>query len=167
MGRIIVNDDTGEKTGSLNMGDRIVRAKSIEHLNEYEIWTIKHFYKGNVDEIRKLLQDLSQNERAFLFSVVTYIGYNDCCIKYDDGKTMDASDLARITKMGKSLLYSVIESLRQKDIIYKGKNSGGMQYFVNPWLFSKGSKINSVLRTMFKNYKIKVMENKTWGSIKE
>lgn len=135
-------------------------------MNEYETWTIRHFYKGNTDEIRKLLQDLSQNERAFLFSVVTYIGYNDCCIKHDDGKTMDASDLARITKMGKSLLYATIESLRQKDIVYKGKNSGGMQYFVNPWLFSKGNKIDSVLRTMFKNYKIKVMGNQTWGSIK-
>jgi hypothetical protein len=45
--------------------------------------------------------------------------------------------------------------LLKKDIIYRGKNSENNQWFVNPWLFSRGSTINKVLKTMFQNYHIR------------
>lgn len=113
------------------------------------------------------MASLSINERAFLFSVVTFIGYNDCCIKHDNGKEMSLDYLVQLTKMKKTLLYKTIESLRKKDIIYKGKNSEGDQFFMNPWLFARGNQINKVLKTMFRNYKIYVHGGQKWGERKD
>lgn len=161
----LLNRSTGE-ISELNVGDRVLRKQSIDYLNTYQEWRIEHFYKGNIDELRKQLLALSINERAFLMSIATYVGYTDCCLKYDNGNTLDTDDLMSLCGMQKSLLYATLDSLRKKDIIYKGKNSNGVQYFVNPWLFVKGNKINRVLKTMFCNYKIKIMGGQKWGELK-
>jgi len=163
VGNIVSAD--GEIIGSISEGDRIIRKISIEHLNNTEVWKMEHFYKGNIYEIRKQLESLSTFEKAFLFSVATYVGYEDCCIKYDNGKCMGFDDLIVITKMSREKALSTINSLVKSDILYKGRNSKGLQYFVNPWLFCKGTRIDKVIKTMFKNYRIKVMNCQKWGDL--
>ena len=68
--------------------------------------------------------------------------------------------------MSTGKLSKVIRSLIDKDILYKGKNSKNVQYFVNPWLFCKGNRINKVLKTMFENYKIRTYGVR-WGELKQ
>jgi hypothetical protein len=160
-----VIDEHGEILTSLNPGDRILRNKSVEYLSDTQIWNIKKFYKGNIEELRKQLESLSTYEKAFLFTIVTYVGYTDCCIKYDNGNCIGFDDLVGLTRMGRSKTNETINSLVKKDIVYKGRNSKGLQYFVNPWLFYKGNNINNVLKTMFKNYRVKVMGDKKWGDL--
>ena len=160
--RKAIDTDMGEVI-LLNKGDRVVRAKSIEKASEIQEWKITHFYKGNIGEIRKQLEALSVYEKAFLFAIVTYIGYQDCCIKYDNGRCMGFDDLVSLNNMGRTKTQQTIKSLINKDIVYKGHNSKGIQYFVNPWLFCKGNSINKVLQTMFRNYKIKVCNEVKWG----
>jgi hypothetical protein len=53
-----------------------------------------------------------------------------------------------------------------KDIICRNKNSKERQYFVNPWLFCKGNRINKVLQTMFRNYGVRVCGGIKWKHIK-
>lgn len=161
----IINRD-GVCIGQLYEGDRILRKESVEHLQETEVWKIEHFHKGNDEEIRKLMKELGIYEKAFLFSIATYIGYEDCCIKHINGKELDFDGLVEISGMSRGKVSEVINSLRHKDILYKGTNSKGIQYFINPWLFCKGNRINKVLRTMFKNYRIRVLNNVKWGDLK-
>ena len=125
------------------------------------------FYKGNIGEIRKTMRELDVYEKAFLYSIATYIGYEDCCLKYDNGVELRFDALVEITGISKGKLSSVINGLVEKDILYKGKNSNTIQYFVNPWLFCKGNRINKVLKTMFKNYKVQVMNGTKWKDLKE
>lgn len=158
-------DNQGEIVGQLNDGDKIFRAKSIEYLKETQEWAMGHFYKGHIDENRKQLKNLSVYERSFIYSIVTFVGYEDCCIKYDNGNCLDFDDLVEISGMSRGKCSSTITSLIAKDILYKGKNSKGIQYFVNPWLFSKGNRIQNTLKTMFKNYRIKVLDNKKWSEV--
>lgn len=162
---IRIVDDDGQIIDHFNEGDRIVRKASVEHLKDTQVWNIEHFYKGNLDEIRKQLEDLSVYEKSFLFTIIAYVGYTDCCIKYDNGNCIGFDDLVVLNRMGRTKTMNTINSLRQKDIIYKGSNSKGIQYFINPWLFCKGNRINSVLKTMFKNYRIKVMNGRKWGDM--
>ena len=158
-------DDDGQVVSEFNTGDRIVRKASIEHLKDTQVWDVGKFYKGNINEVRKQLESLSVYEKAFLFCIVSYIGYEDCCIKYDNGNCIGFDDLVVLNKMGRTKTANTINELRKKDIIYKGNNSKGIQYFVNPWLFCKGTRINVVLKTMFKNYRVKVMNGLKWGDI--
>lgn len=165
----IVNTGTGEIENEIRVGDRhkITRRESIEYLSQFQEWRIEQFYKGHIEEIRKLMKELSTNEKAFLFSVAIYVGYEDCCLKYSNGKDITTEDLVKITGLGRSTLFETIKSLAKKDIIYRGKNSKNRQYFVNPWLFCKGNRINKVLRTMFKNYKVRVRGGMAWKDLKD
>lgn len=155
----------GEIIGELGAGDKIVKAKSIEYLKDTQVWAMEHFYKGNTDENRKQMKNLNVYEKAFIYSIVTYVGYEDCCIKYDNGKCLDFDDLVELSGMSRGKCSSTIMSLISKDIVYKGRCSKGIQYFVNPWMFCKGNRINKVLKTMFRNYRVKVMNDQRWGDM--
>jgi len=113
------------------------------------------------------MDDLSQAEKAFLFSVVPCVSYDDCHLQTHDGKDVGTEDLVEITKLSRGLVYETIRTLIQKDILYRGKNSKNRQYFVNPWIFCRGNHINKVLKTMFKNYKIRILGGKAWKDVKE
>jgi DNA-binding MarR family transcriptional regulator len=169
----LVDGDTGQITTDLYEGDRIVRDGSIKHLRQTKgkaqallEWNLEHFLKAHIPELKLWIKDLSQAEKAFLFSIQPYISYEDCHLQHGNGVDIGTEDLMKITGMSRPAVYKVIDSLVDKDILYRGRNSKNRQYFVNPWLFCKGNRINKVLRTMFKNYKIRVLGNVRWKDVK-
>lgn len=166
MGRIVIDSDSGEKLTDINPGDRLVRGKTVEYLSTTQEWKLEHFYKGNLQEIKKWLTDLSPNEKAILFTISPYVGYDDCCLKHENGNMITFDCIVELSGLSRSTVSEVMNSLILKDIIYKGKNGKERQYFVNPWLFAKGNRINKVLKTMFRNYRVRVV-NKKWKDIRE
>ena len=112
------------------------------------------------------MEDLDVYEKAFLYSIVPFVGYEDCCLKYSNGTELDMNAMVRISGISKRKMQDVVKGLIDKDILYRGKNSKTYQYFVNPWLFCKGNVINKVLKSMFKNYKIKTLNNVMWKDLK-
>ena len=67
-------------TCELNEGDRILRKASLESFGrikeknkQYENWQISTFVKGNIEELRKIMQELDVYEKAFLYSITPYI----------------------------------------------------------------------------------------------
>jgi hypothetical protein len=163
---LLVVKDTGEVKTEIRPGDRIVRAESIKHLKKSDItdeWKMEHFYKGHIAEIQKIMRELSTNEKAFLFAIAPYVGYEDCCLKYPNNRDLTMDGLVEVSGMCRSVVFNVVSSLIDKDILYRGKNSKNRQYFVNPWIFCKGQRINKVLKTMFKNYRVRVAGNIRWG----
>ena len=174
MGRTIYDDDTGEQIDHLEDGDRILRKTSIDKIKELHedelpegTATIKQFFKGNGREISLILPELDVYEKAFLFSVAPYVNYMDCCLKYSNGKDVTADGLLCITGIKRSKMFMVVDSLVKKDIIYKGVNSKNKQYYVNPWLFCKGNRLNKVLKNMFRNYRIRSMNGMKWGNMSD
>lgn len=164
----VVDAGTGEIKLEVRPGDRVkvVRKESLEHIAQFQTWTIDGFYKAHAKELALIMDDLNVNEKVFLFSVANFVGYEDCCLKYPNGKDITTDNLADITGLSRSVIYSTIASLMKKDILYKGKNSNNRQYFINPWLFCKGNRINKVLKTMFKNYRVRVCGGVKWQDLK-
>jgi len=162
--RAVVNLNTGELK-KLHQDDRIIRKESIDYLKNTEVWDMKHFYKGNIEELKEINKTLNSSEKAFLFSIIPYISYKDCLLCYSNGKDIKQDDLIKITGLSRKTIYRTMETLRNKDIIYRGKNSKNNQYFVNPWLFVRGNTINTVLKTMFKNYKIYIKNKTKWKDL--
>lgn len=166
MDRIIVDRETGDIKAELHPGDRVVRAKSVEYLQSIQEWKIEHFYKGNLNEIKKWMKELSPNEKAILFTISPYVGYEDCCLKHENGNMITFDGIVELSGLSRGAVSQTINSLIKKDILYRGKNGTERQYFVNPWLFCKGNRINKVLQTMFRNYKVRVCNNMRWKNIK-
>jgi len=181
--RKLVDFNTGEILADEDSGDRIkyIKAGSVEAFNKikeeqiekglkefeskYKLWEYKSFFKGNIEEIRRCMEELDTYEKAFLYSIASYVGYDDCCLKFDNGVELTFEKMVEISGISKGKLSSVIQGLIKKDILYKGKNSNTTQYFVNPFLFCKGYRINKVLKRMFGNYKIKSKNNIKWKDL--
>jgi len=163
---IIVDEQTGEIVDEIHPGDRILRKESVEYLEHYQVWHLENYYKGHAPELKKIMPELNAYERAFLFTIATYVGYDDCCLKYPNGNDITSEDLVKLTGFSRDKVFETIGSLIKKDILYKGKNSKNRQYFINPWLFCKGNRINNVLKTMFKNYRIRVLGGMQWKNVK-
>ena len=173
--RLYVIDPNTEKiTNYINKGDRIVRKSSIDafrSLKEQESegvcdkWEMREFYKANTEELQLVMKELTQFERSFMFSITPYISFeHNSLIMGKGNKAVDigTEQLIEITGLSRSMLYEVVKSLIDKDIIFRGKNSKNTQYYVNPWLYCKGNRINKVLRNMFKNYKILTQGGVLW-----
>ena len=152
--RAVVDINTGEILN--NPGDRvrIVRKESVDYLQNNADWTDNQFFKGHVNELRLVLPTLSKAKKSLLMSISPYISYYDCHLQWSNGKDLDISAIVRISGYSRKSVIEILRSLVDKDIMYRGKNSASYQWFVNPWLFSRGQTINKVLMTMFKNYYI-------------
>lgn len=179
----MVDFKTGEILADEESGDRIkyTKASSLESFkkmkeeqvekgleefeNKYNLWDFKSFFKGNIEEIRRCMEELDTYEKAFLYSIASYVGYDDCCLKFDNGVELTFEKMVEISGISKGKLSSVIQGLIKKDILYKGKNSNTTQYFVNPFIFCKGNRINKVLKRMFGNYRIKSKNNIRWKDL--
>jgi hypothetical protein len=165
---LVVDELTGEVTNEMRPGDRVLRKESAESYAKLESvreWKINHYYRGNLPEIRKWMKGLSPQEKALLFTVSPYVGYTDCCLKHDNGNMFRFRDMVELSCLARSSAAVALRGLIDKDILYRGKNSKEIQYFMNPWLFSKGHTINKILQTMFRNYRIKVCQNIKWGNL--
>lgn len=168
----LVSKSTGEVTGEVNAGSKIISRNSLNYLKaQRELENlpeqVNQFFKGNAEEIRLILEELDISEKGMLLTIAAYVGYDDCCVKYTNGKDVNANHLFKMAKIGRTKGYEILDSLRAKDIIYVGKNSKSYQYFVNPWLFCKGKRIDKVLRRMFMNYRIRSLDNIQWKDLRE
>jgi hypothetical protein len=174
----LLTDLNGNVNRKIKKSDLIISRNSLKSKKDKEMreyaaiksgdkqeWNLEHFFKGHIPEIRELMKSLSVYDRAFLFSIATYVGYEDCCLKFDNGRVLDFEDLVDISGMSRGKLSQVLSGLIKADIIYKGNNSKGLQYFVNPWIYCKGVRINAVLKTMFKNYHVRVLGGQQWGTV--
>lgn len=183
----IKEEFTGKRIVGLEHGDRVLRKKSAEFLaikekygRDKALEEIKEsqkdktvymncltdtFTKADTKEFKCLLKELDVYEKAFLLSVMPYVGYEDCAIKKDNGSPLNMKDFVSVSGISERKLFDVIGSLKDKCIIYKGKTGNEIQYFMNPWLFSKGNKLNKVLKYMFRNYKIRSKGNVSWKDL--
>lgn len=131
MGRklsLVVSPETGEVLTEIGPGDRIVRKKSLEYLERVKEWRIEHFYKGNLKEISKWLKDLTPNEKAILFTISPYVGYEDCCLKQENGDMLTFDFIVEMSGLSRGTVSFSINTLIKKDILYRGRNSRERQY---------------------------------------
>lgn len=167
MGRAVVSTDTGEVLSDIRDGDRlrIIRKESIESFKSREKWG-GQFFKGYTDELRHVLPTLTQSEKSMLLSIAPYVSYFDCHLEYPNGRDVTLNGIVRISGYTRKTTIKVLKSLVDKDIMYRGHNSKNNQWFVNPWLFSRGNTINKVLKAMFKNYYVHTKKCK-WEDLYE
>lgn len=158
MNKYVVNSH-GELLDELGPGDRILRAKSIEYLNGVMDFEGGSFVKGGVDEMLLLMRELSIQEKAFILSVVPYVSYVDCKLRWPQtNHELNLEHLLQITGMGKSSIYRVVKDLKEKKILY-GK------YHLNPWLFFRGNKMDPRLKEWFGEYRVRSKGGVAWQEL--
>lgn len=163
--KAVVDTQTGEVINREGDRVRVIRKESLDAFNNKKVWGKEQFTKAYNSELRKVLPMLSKREKALLMSIAPYISYHDCHLEWSNGKDIDFNAIARISDYSRNTTKATLAELKSRDIIYEGENSQNDQWFVNPWLFSRGNTINKVLQTMFKNYKIQSKGGVRWEKL--
>jgi len=165
--RVLISADTGEVLTNLEKGDRIVRSKSIERYkkNAESEFAKRSFIRVDIREGALILKELNPYEKSLLFTIQYYVAYESGIIQYPNGKEIGFDDICSLTGLSREKTATVLSSLIKKDLIYKGKNSRKVQYFMNPWIATKGIAPNPTLKEMFKNYKIRSKASVMWKDL--
>lgn len=168
MERALVDVSTGEVVGKIGTGDRIVRKESIDYLKK-KAWASdirnRHFVRVDEEEGKLIAQELSAYERAVLFQLQYYVSYESGLIKHANGREIGFADIVKLTGLARKTVADAVEGLVKRDILYKGKNSKKTQYFMNPWIASKGVIENPTLKDMFGNYRVRSKGNVRWKDL--
>ena len=167
MARLIIDSATGEVTGEVRQGDRILRKASTESFEKKQKSDFyrRHFVRADEDEGRLILGELTVSERSVLFLLQYHVAYESGLICWPNGKEIAFSDLVDMSGMSRRTLSSVMASLIDKDIVYKGRNSRKTQYYLNPWIAAKGVSPNKTLKEMFGNYRIRSKDGVMWKDL--
>lgn len=154
-----------EAFGKIKEKERVKRQLELDG-GLYDVWEVENYTVTNNIELRLILEELDSSERTFLFSIMSFIGYEEGILKKRNGEIISSKDLLEISNLSKPTLNKVIKRLEMKKILYKKEEKGKQnQYFINPWIFSRGKRIKTELKDMFKDYKIRSRKNVKWSDL--
>jgi len=137
-------------------GDRIVRANSLKHLNSRESWKENDkFVKVFIKEMGIVSRKLKASDMLLLMRLTPHICYTSSLLTKSGRdipeEAMDLTSICTYTELDRSTVKRAMKNLITNNIIFHGKKDGRRNmYFVNPYLFLKGSSINPTLKSMFR-----------------
>ncbi len=151
----IVSDATGEIIDELHEGDRIVRGNSTDYLNQtIEMEKDKRFLKI-YDTTFSLLADepLTGNQWRIIATLSTHFQYGSGLVAFSNGVPLTPNHICQLTNVSRSTVFDTLDILVKKRILAKTKVGNDVKYFINPYLFCRGNRINKTLHSMFKDSK--------------
>ena len=149
----IVVRGTGEISSTLNEGDRIVRKKSVEYLQDtIEILPDAPYIKTFIKPLSKLSEITTGPEMLMVYYFMQYLSYDSGILSLPNGRYLTRSHIAAELEQSERQVDRTIESLKEKEVLKKVLGARReVSIIVNPWLFMRGKRINKTLHAMFKN----------------
>lgn len=97
--------------------------------------------------------DLTKNQAKIVMCIPKYLRYNTGMIAHTNGIPFKVDDFAEKLKMPIRSVYDSIDNLILKGVICKVKILDYVEYYANPFIFTKGQYINDTLYSQFRNTK--------------
>lgn len=153
--RYIIDED-GAILSELGDGDRIVRRSSLdakEKIDEQEAIYYDSFCILNIKEYKAVMKELSNSARLIFSQLVPYTQYTTCLLAHSNGKPLSTRKIIEITGLSKNTAAKALSELVGKDLLFRGRNSREVQWYMNPYIVHRGNVQSKVLKTMFRNYR--------------
>jgi len=162
---ILCDPRTGEKTGEIRTGDKIVRARTKEYFGAtVEILPDEAYIKTFTKPLTQLAETLTGPETSLVYYLVQYLSYESGMLKHRNGQPLDRAYISDETGQSERTVDRLLQGLKEKHVMGRNVVGREVQYFLNPWLFMRGKRINRTLHDMFKNSRwAKVYELKQGG----
>lgn len=180
---MIIDKDTGEILEEYDSSEvRIIGKKQIDSCKSTNGGSIKKeeeesrkegismrntFIKNNHLELRAVKEELDLYERSVLTSMMDYIEYWSNCVVINEEGFTTVDDIARISKVSWRKALDVLKSLTEKRLIAKvisGKRNR-YQYYINPWIATRGNVVNATLKSMFGEYPVRTKGMIKWKDL--
>lgn len=110
------------------------------------------FVKLFIDYMPQLGLKLSGGALAIAFRLSEYIRYGSNLVAHHNGHPISNSDIQEMMGYSEKTVVKLMQELVDEMIFFRGRTGRSYQYYANPYLFSRGTVINSTLAAMFKGY---------------
>lgn len=152
--RKILDTDNGEIVGELNFGDKIVRAKSIDYLNDtIELGEGEIFAKIYLKPMFALARNLNGTEAQFVNYLMYYISYTSGILAHENGKPLRRQTMSMETGQDLRTIDRILNSLIEKQVIGKHKTGKTVIFTANPFIFMRGKRVSETLYKLYQNTK--------------
>ncbi|WIF94466.1 hypothetical protein [Caminicella sporogenes] len=115
----------------------------------------KHFtksFKNKIDEIKKEF-GLTLTEMGIIYTLSFYINYEDNLLCHSNGNPLCKKDLQEILDLAHNAVDKYMNFLVKKGVLAKVKVKRSVNYYMNPYIFYKGNRIDNTLLNMFNKAK--------------
>lgn len=115
----------------------------------------KKFTKSFHSKLQNIRNEfsLSTMEMGIIFTLSFHIGYEDNLLCHDNGTPLKKKDLSKILDLAHNAIDKYMASLVDKGILAKVKVKRSVNYYLNPYIFYRGSRIDNTLLNMFNKAK--------------
>lgn len=149
---IMFSPETGEKLGEMYEGDRILRKRSREYLKStIELLPDEPYTKTYHRVMFAVSQGLTGSELQMAYSLLPFLSYESGMLKHQNGQPLNRQYIADYTGLSIKTVDKILQGLKEKQVIGRNVVGREVQYYMNPWIFMRGQRINRTLYDMFKN----------------
>lgn len=149
---LVVNPDTGEVNNEIRQGDRIIRKKSTEYVQDtIELLPDEPYVKTYTRPMFELSKSLTGTEMQLVHFLLQYLSFESGVLKHPNGRFLARSYIAMETGLSERTVDRLLHGLKDKRVLARTTSGREVQYFMNPYLFMRGKRINKTLHEMFKN----------------
>lgn len=148
--KVVYDFATGEKLTELYEGDRILRKQTAEYLADtVELLPNETYVRLYSRPMFELAKTLTGAEMQFVYYLLSYLSYESGMLRQKNGKPLDRDRMCRDTGLSARSVDRMLASLKEKQVIGRNVTGREVQYFMNPYLFMRGKRVNKTLHAMF------------------
>ncbi len=109
------------------------------------------FYMGLLDDIAENF-GLSLEEYGIILLLSKYLNFESNLLCDEKGNPLRRKDLEEILDRGHNAVDKYMKNLVDKGVFAKVKVKNSVHYYMNPYIFYMGNRIDNTLLSIFKNY---------------
>ena len=150
--RFVCDYETGADAGELYPGDRIVRKQSADYLQRtVELMRDEPYTKVYNRPMFSLAKSLTGSEMQMVYFLLPFLSFESGMLKTRNGQPLTRKLISDKTGLSINTVDRLLQGLKEKQVIGKHVVGREVQYFMNPYLFMRGKRINKTLQDMFRN----------------
>lgn len=88
-------------------------------------------------------------EKGIIYTLSSYINYEDNLLCHPNGNPLYRKDLEKVLSLGHNAVDKYMSSLIKKGVFAKVLIKRSVHYYMNPFIFYKGNRIDNTLLNMF------------------
>lgn len=147
-------DTNGEVVGEVREGDRILRKESSKHLEQTIPWGKGWSFVKVFDNYSPQLSlSLSGGAVGVMYTLSHYVAYlSNLLCNRSSNNPLNNEDIEKITGHSKPTVVKIMDELVANKVLARVKVGRSYQYYANPYIYCRGTRINKTLEAMFKYY---------------
>lgn len=178
---VLMDSETGEVIREYESGVQVISKRQRKSCRETDggkkeeqaterrsIYMNNGFIKNNYLELREVLKELDPYEAKTLSTLANYIEYWSNCVVIGSEREITIRQISEVVGISERKMVDVLKVLKREALLAitsVGKGKSRYQYYLNPWIATRGTAVNATLKSMFQEYPIRTKGMRKWKDL--